>query len=105
MVLMLLVLMGGGAGGAGVRAGAGGACAVCKVLMVLVLTELVQGDAVDREQALLLCRQTGFTPGLLHLHQQAGLYDQILQVGTVGTRASLHQSTNAHYPAAPPGPW
>ena len=32
----------------------------------------------SREQALVLCRQTGFSPGLLYLYQQCGHYDQIL---------------------------
>jgi len=42
--------------------------------------ELLQAEEVqyNRDQALLLCRQTGFTPGLLLLYQQAGLYHQIL---------------------------
>merc|ERR550517_1625701 len=38
-----------------------------------------EGDGDEcNQQALILCQRAGFTPGLLHLYQQAGLYDQIL---------------------------
>ena len=37
-----------------------------------------EGGDESSQQALILCQRAGFTPGLLHLYQQAGLYDQIL---------------------------
>ena len=47
--------------------------------MELLMQEKGEGEGDEsNQQALILCQRAGFTPGLLHLYQQAGLYDQIL---------------------------
>ena len=47
-------------------------------LMELLMQEKEGERDESNQQALILCQRAGFTPGLLHLYQQAGLYDQIL---------------------------
>merc|ERR1719278_936784 len=48
-------------------------------VMELLMQEKGEGEGDEsNQQALILCQRAGFTPGLLHLYQQAGLYDQIL---------------------------
>ena len=49
-----------------------------EVMELLMQEREEEGGDESSQQALILCQRAGFTPGLLHLYQQAGLYDQIL---------------------------